>query len=507
MNTVETLALFEQGKDAWNSWLNQLNNINDPVRKQQEAVVSFQGHTFEEEVKFSDLIFPADALFNGAMFKKRVTFHNCNFQGHAILTSATFNEPVQINNLYNVAKVLCFDKAKFKKSVIIENNISATRVSFSHATFNADIDLEQADFRYAQVDFSEAVFHKKISIKDRELKGEYSFKNATFHENVDFQQIAFLNKVDLSQATFHKTATLDKITFHKKVDFTASKFLGDASFYLSTFHEQADFTKATFSKKSDFKGIAVERLADFTLTQFDIVPDFRQAHFRETPDLDRLVINHPFWWGKLKKWRRFKEKSLDRNSLRARYRALRRMASQGHDHLQEQDMLSGELRAERRWSDWFPWKWKPSRAIGWLYQWGSNFGRSIILPLLWFIFSTLQFSRNYLSEAFSRVALYPREYPFWDLILEKTGLFGFFYSVPCINRTKDITADQAAYQLAIKKAFFSLGGNSEKVDNIYKCLSNEINQGFPYSSTVQMLLSALFIFLFLQAIRLRFRVS
>ena len=200
-------------------------------------------------------------------------------------------------------------------------------------------------------------------------------------------------------------------------------------------------------------------------------------------------------------------KDPDLKSLRARYRALRRMASQGHDHLKEQDMLSGEIRAERRWSDWLPWRWKSSRAVGWLYQWGSDFGRSIILPLMWFIFSTLQFSRHYLSEAFNRVALYPREHSFWDFIFEKTGTFGFFYSVPCITETENMTANHAAYQLAIKKAFFSLGGNSEKIQDIYHCLGNETHQGFPYSSTVQMLLSALFIFLFLQAIRLRFRVS
>ncbi|MFN7902374.1 MAG: pentapeptide repeat-containing protein [Holosporales bacterium] len=499
MNTTETLALFEQGKDAWNSLLSQLHN--------QETVVSFQGHTFEEEVNFSGFVFPADALFNKAIFKKEVTFHNCHFQGHAILTSAKFHEPVHINDPINATKGFYFDKAEFKKSIIIKGNISTPRISFSQVIFNADVDLEQANCHYAQVDFSEAVFHKKISIKDRELKGEYSFKNATFYENVDFQQIAFHNNVDLSQATFHKTATLDKITFHKKVDFTASKFLGDASFYLSTFHEQADFTQATFSKNSNFKGIAVERLADFTLTQFDIVPDFRQAHFRETPDLDRLVINHPFWWCKLKKWGRFKEKPLDRNSLRARYRALRRMASQGHDHLQEQDMLSGEIRAERHRSDLLPWKWKASRAIGWLYQWGSDFGRSIILPLLWFTVSTLQFSRHYLYQALSKTGFYEQKHTTMDFVLDKIGLLGRFHSVPCIDGTKDITADQAAYQLAIKKAFFSLGGDSDKIQDIYQCLGNEANQSFPYSTTVQMLLSALFIFLFLQAIRLRFRVS
>ncbi|MFN5588264.1 MAG: pentapeptide repeat-containing protein [Holosporales bacterium] len=485
MNTTETLALFEQGKDAWNAWalgmLNEKKLLNTDEKASRKwnnrALATFKNDSFSELTDFSNLIFPAEAVFDKASFAQEVNFWECCFHGKA-----------------------SFHQTKFFKDPLFINT---------------------------------------------SFKGEALFDYAAFFEEISFTDTIFNANAYFDKALFNKAAHFNNTTFKKLARFKNATFRGDTLFDLATFHEQVDFSEATFKKTSSFKAIIAERLADFSNTNFDVVPDFRQAHFLEAPDLEKFLINHPFWWCKLQRkclrlsliptfritiklQRRLKRipkiwRSLpsypflpgdvhpleDNNpkSLRPRYRALRRMASQGHDHLQEQDMLSGELRAERRWSDWFPWKWKPSRAIGWLYQWGSNFGRSIILPLLWFIFSTLQFSRNYLSEAFSRVALYPREYPFWDLILEKTGLFGFFYSVPCINGTKDITADQAAYQLAIKKAFFSLGGNSEKVDNIYKCLSNEINQGFPYSSTVQMLLSALFIFLFLQAIRLRFRVS
>jgi hypothetical protein len=73
----------------------------------------------------------------------------------------------------------------------------------------------------------------------------------------------------------------------------------------------------------------------------------------------------------------------------ARWRALKRLAIQGHDTERELQFFSGEMRSQRFTEHWpLPWlTWRPSewfRVLGFwaglLYQVFSNFGRSLARP-------------------------------------------------------------------------------------------------------------------------------
>ncbi|HBH26023.1 MAG TPA: hypothetical protein DDX54_01260 [Rhodospirillaceae bacterium] len=147
-------------------------------------------------------------------------------------------------------------------------------------------------------------------------------------------------------------------------------------------------------------------------------PDFTQASFREPPRLDTLRIEPP---------EGYKAGPEDA----ARWRALRRMAAQAGDHVQEAEFFAQELQAHRGYAD------KPHTSarwwLGWGYQIGSDFGRSAPLPFLWLSNLVVWFSLLYawLGEGFQvgRAALLSLKnaLPFLFVGQDTGGLYDALY--------------------------------------------------------------------------------
>ena len=88
----------------------------------------------------------------------------------------------------------------------------------------------------------------------------------------------------------------------------------------------------------------------------------------------------------------------------ARWRALKRLAVQGHDHAQAQHFFAEEVLA-RRWVTDRPWHGR--YCFGMLYQILSDFGRSPLRPLAWlvtelFIFTGVYYGLHHDAETFFR---------------------------------------------------------------------------------------------------------
>ena len=109
------------------------------------------------------------------------------------------------------------------------------------------------------------------------------------------------------------------------------------------------------------------------------VPDFQQATFVEAPRLDNVKIGPQLSrWDKLKAF--FTKGDLEKEG---RWRALKRLAEQGKDHVSERRFFKEEVLARRRITD----KWCHAPFwFGIFYQLLSNFGLSLSRPLIaWFI--------------------------------------------------------------------------------------------------------------------------
>ena len=107
MNREETLALYEQGVEAWNKWANEMleerkrleedgkwdaiehshrdlepkNEKTKDWLDKAEANFStpWHDHTFESKSNFAGFSFPSTVYFENALFKKEAAFENTIF--------------------------------------------------------------------------------------------------------------------------------------------------------------------------------------------------------------------------------------------------------------------------------------------------------------------------------------------------------------------------------------------------------------------------------------------
>ncbi len=234
----------------------------------------------------------------------------------------------------------------------------------------------------------------------------------------------------------------------------------------------------------------------------------------------------------------------------ARWRALKRLAIQGHDTERELQFFSGEIRSQRfaeHWPlPWPIWKLKPwggalSFWAGLFYQMFSNFGRSLARPFAFWLLAVVAAAIFYAAQSPSADMVHRRTRQeakgasritssisgAWHAALSKT--------VPCYagepTPPKDKNGDtppyvgalspslasgtdvaNEAWHLAFRNAFIVLDGSSEAAHRTYGCLygvefyggSNPLAVVPSAVSTVsaaQKLFSALMIFLFGLALR------
>ena len=377
---------------------------------------------------FDDAIFEGWATFTGTLFPDQVTFQNVVFQEWAMFNCVRFEGLTR------------FDGATFRQEVSFENTV-----------FN-----ENAMIQNPEVSFSGVRFDKGAK-----------FTKAHFHSRTSFNRAVFSNLTDLSASVFEGKTTFAGAKFQEQTDFRAIK---STSVFLF----------------DDLGSASQDR--DCGVAEFSAVPDFQQATFVEAPRLDNVNIEprhtrnisfaalKTFFKGDLEK--------------EGRWRALKRLATQGHDHASEQLFFRGELLARRGVTDRY---WHASFWLGVFYQLFSDFGRSLLRPLLWWTMGVLVFAWIYLG-------CYPRGGEWW--LLE------------CVKGTGKPWV--SALGLSLHKSLPALSGFGDKLPQFHACLygvqsENPFRPIIPdvvsFLGVPQVLFSAVMIFLFLLAVRNRFRVK
>ena len=272
---------------------------------------------------------------------------------------------------------------------------------------------------------------------------------------------------------------------------------------------------------------------DLAGSSFAVLPKFIQAHFTEAPRLDNSRIEkRRFKWPNLTRvdvyfkgdsdpsarWQALKtrvkayfEGDPDRT---ARWQALKRPAIQGHDHVSEQLFFKGELKS-RRWSTDMPWH--ATFWFGWFYQALSDFGRSLMRPLIWWGLGIIGFALIYLSlnQDFEGRRLASLGWA-QERIISAVGVASLNTSmeVECVAAPQGDPL-WAALDLSLRKGLVVPGvGSSEKLNQNYRCLygvEQEALPMIPYDVSIlgllQNLYSAALIFLFLLAVRNHFRIN
>ena len=382
-------------------------------------------------------------------------------------------------------------------------------VDFSYLKVDTNQKIEQLKFHTVQkylsadntvrsprekLDFEGFIFPSTADFRAVVFLGHANFYNTNFHGTAGFRRTYFGGIAEFEQAIFQKAGWFARTIFSDVAHFDLANFQGMARFASVVFEDDALFSKVKFEKSAYFLQNIFTKRAVFEATEFvgeasfnasksdsafvlarshfHNAPIFNQADFKQAPDLDEVVLPRPAFWKR------------GNRELTSRYRALRRLAVQGHDYEREQQAFVGELRS-RRWSvdKWYTAGLWFSLA----YDGISDCGRSISRPF---------------AAWFSAILLFGVVY--WAL--------GGFPQI-CGN-SPDHPVKQA-FLISLKNASIGLTtSRDQRISAAYECVfGGTIDRpAIPFIGTlaeiiVQVPLSAALIFLFLLAIRNRFKIK
>jgi hypothetical protein len=401
--------------------------------------------------------------------------------------------------------------------------------------YGAVVDLRGFDFP-GYADFYRTIFSGDARFESTAFLGEASFDSATFLGDAWFDGAAFSH-----DAWFYKGAFNGLASFRRGVAFQR-----DAGFATVHFDQSASFQGARFGGEANFAAVRCEQGFSIADAVFKNVPDFIQAHFAEAPRLDNLQVAPT---------RRSNLVTEDaRRDHLSCWRALKRLAIEAHDIDRELEFSAQEISAARSSSNWpIPVrlfegrKWlEASRSLSSYFYWAfSDYGRSVLRPMGWWLLTIVVATSYYLGQhesvATNRARLHEQEG------YSATGAFvrseldalkrdqACFYreplrkpiddkALPLMQRigliddiAKETNAPWEALQLAFRNGALVLDGGSEAAHRTYGCLygfelfgtSRTVYAPPAVSivSAIQKLFSAVFIFLFGLALRNMLKVK
>ena len=507
MNKEESLKLFEQGPNAWNAWAEERlaerrkleesgewvegstqviwNDATEAWHKTADA--DFFVHKFEAGVSFYGFVFPGRANFNNAAFKGNAVFDKADFKGYAEFNQAVFSDTAW------------FRDADFKSNA-----------EFNDADFKGNAKFHEADFS-GNAEFNEADFSGHAEFSEADFKGNAEFKGADFKGNAEFYKAVFLGDAKFNEADFSGRAEFREATFKGSAGFQKAVFSKTAHFMQTGFDSFISFNDCVFKGDTTYSATQVSKTFSLDRARFKQVPDFIQTHFAEVPRLDNFHIEpRRFRTGRLAGIRAlfksgagpavFWRAGLDsvkalfkgNANLAARWRALKKLAIMAYDHNSELRFFKEEILTKRSLF-----------LTGFLYSLFSDFGRSVLRPLLLWALGVLGFAWCYLSQGGGR----------WADVLN--------WSLPCDAGTGN--AVYAALGLSLRNALPLLGGGSAaRLDQIYACLYGihdnaagelparlrlVIPDAVAFAGVAQSLWSVVMIFLLLLALRNHFRIK
>lgn len=316
MTRDETLALFAQGKEAWNAWAEMMLAERERLVEAGEwevdvrvlglvelknevtrawsvmAAANFsteeKPHTFERAVDFTGFLFPGDVWFDKATFSGEAGFGKATFSGSVGLVGATFSMGARFDSakFERVAGFLgttftrhaLFDGVAFKAGAWFDNAVFAGGAWFGYSTFASVAGFDCATFS-AMAEFCSAEFSGRANFNMVTFSGGAGFKEATFKEPAGFSTAIFNGDAEFDNATFADDAGFHDAVFEGDVKFAGAKFKGNIEFYKATFKDLAGFGGVTFEQDARFDGATFSGLAGFGRVTFKGGAGFDGATF------------------------------------------------------------------------------------------------------------------------------------------------------------------------------------------------------------------------------------
>ena len=491
MTRDETIALFFRGREAWNAWAE--------CRLTERKALEHSGQ-WAQEINAFGAWGPTNEETGAWMEAARADFSFCRFSLAGSVNSAEEEATESIKSI----------------------SVGTTDIGFSGFIFPSDARFGNTSFG-GGVTFENATFRGNVYFGSAKFKNFADFNNCTFCCFAGFLTAIFCGRTAFKDSTFSSTAHFEGTSFQSSTTFVNAKFLGDVS----------------------FAGAKVNGTFNMTGACFNVVPAFNQADFRQAPDLDDVRFPLPGFWRGGKEEFDFKlprPPGLGHGAnLVTKYRAIRRIAIQGADYEREQMAFKGEIRAKRGIVHKF---YHAGFWLGIVYDLLSDFGRSMWCPVLAWVACIIVFAvyflgqnpdmierrRNLPHEGFLRqIAAYSettlsevskgpaltcvsKTLPKGNLDDLQNGLSGL--AEPILMQTNPINE---ALSIAYHNAVIVLDSNGDSAHRAFGCLYGVERYGgnpvayvprsVAIASAIQRFLSAIFIFLFILAVRNTLRVK
>ena len=358
-----------------------------------DGYVTFKKANFGKGIKFfTDIEFGKGAVnFHRATFKgDDVRFLKVNFSEGDFYFSLRGSPDVnfRFDDCYFSRGDFYFNRTSFSG-----NKVSFTRTRFNNgnlffnsSTFNNTVvNLSSADFKGVVINFEDTELNNKsaISTNARFENCELNFKGVkSADSNIDFQKIWLKDGfVNFRKATFDRSSVcLDSSRFTDcnidfgdvqfnqcyTINFSGISVKGMSSFEESLFDSNTiNFSKASFEGPVSFLDTTFSSIPNFTLTKFTnhIVTSDMNITFPKLSKHKKLFSVYPCKTDAVK------------------LRRLKELAASSKDHRLELDFFAEELKAKRFYDTE-----KLSLIPSYLYQWLSDFGRSMLRPLIGLFF-------------------------------------------------------------------------------------------------------------------------
>jgi hypothetical protein len=358
--------------------------------------VGFDDATFSRGAGFHSTIFSGDADFIDAKFAGSVKFGKATFSGGAWFSGAAFSGDAD------------FDEAKFAGAVDFDRSTFSRYAGFNKVTFS----------RYAR--FNQATFSWHARFYDAKFLGDVEFGDAKFSEDAEFNDAKFSGNVNFKRTTFFGPFLLNDAIFSKNAGFVETRFLGGkdskhfAFFDGSSFEGFLEFTRTEFASLTSFRGL---RVAERGEVRFDGAINMANVSLRNTL-LDRFNFVDVVW-GELADQRlsvlehRYLGKELFGEIITAKhvyqvYSRLRRNYERHAGRYSEAgDFFVGEMEMRRKALKVRGWGGTFERFLLWLFSGLSQYGESIVRPILWAFFFIGLFTILRIASAEPQILLVP----------------------------------------------------------------------------------------------------
>ncbi len=483
----ETVALFLEGREAWNAWAEDMLAARRTLEADGlwAAKRNSSGHLEPQNAGTDAWMRAAAAIFSFCVFLLNGDRGNGAGNGEKGYKPALpAGKPVYLNSGgidfggFVFPGDAWFDNAAFSGDTSFNSAAFLGGARFDNAAFLGNTWFNGAIFSgYAR--FSGATYTGNVWFDSTAFAGGTHFDSAVFSGNALFGSAKFANNAGFSDAKFLGYASFASAVFSDNARFCEAAFSGGAWFSNAAFKKRADFELARFTKKAVFDGLEAEHGFNLTGAAFVQVPLFSQAEFAQAPDLCGTTFPLPDFW------------ATGNADLIAPFRSLRRIAALSGNYEREHMAFKGELRS-RRWST-DKW-WHPSLWLGLFYDGASDCGRSMVRPFIAWLALLAIFPALYLlsspipPSAWHSTCANSPAHP-W----ERAASLALSNSVPVILNTHG--EERRAFLACMPPAVAP--GKAPQLESPLPLTALQL---------LQTLLSATLIFLILIAVRNRFRI-